>query len=167
MPATKVIDHVRESHCIPDLEGGTREAVIEELVERFVRSKTLTRDGQDILTESILEREEAATTGIGQGIALPHPKSTEDVAEILDEVHVAVGLHKEGIDFAALDGEPVHVVFLVASPGKQSYLEVAKRIAALAKGGSAPERWRRVLRQARTPAAMREVLEEAWDELAP
>jgi mannitol/fructose-specific phosphotransferase system IIA component (Ntr-type) len=167
MPATKVIEHVREAHCVPELKGDTREAVIEELVERLVRTKTLTSDGRELLLESILEREEAATTGIGQGIALPHPKTTDDVAGVLPGVEVAVGLHKTGVDFASLDGDPVHIVFLVVSPEKQGYLEVAKRIAALAKGGSAPERWRRVLRQARTPAGIREILQEAWDELAP
>ena len=124
-------------------------------------------DGLPVEDRPVLEREEAATTGIGNGVALPHPKTTDDVSPFLESLIVGVGIHAEGVDFAALDGEPVHLVFLVVSPGKVEYLEVAKRIAALAKGGTAPEKWRRVLRQSRTPAALREALEEAWEELAP
>ena len=141
MPATKIIDHVHADHCLPRLEGDSREDVIQELANAFVASGALSDEARDVLTESTLEREEAATTG--------------------------VGLHAGGVDFRALDGEPVYIVFLVASPGKVEYLEVAKRIAALAKGGSAPEKWRRVLRQSKTGAALREALEEAWEELAP
>jgi mannitol/fructose-specific phosphotransferase system IIA component (Ntr-type) len=115
---------------------------------------------------SVVEREEAATTGVGNGVALPHPKTVEDVAH-LGQVLIAVGLCPEGVDFRATDGEPVYIVFLVASPSNLEYLEVAKRIAALARGGTQADKWRRVVRQAQSPAAMREALEDAWEELAP
>jgi mannitol/fructose-specific phosphotransferase system IIA component (Ntr-type) len=167
MPAARIIDHVAAAHCVPALAGSSREDVIQEIVDAFVTSGALAEQAAEIVVESVLEREEAATTGIGNGVALPHPKSTDDVSALLDAVLVGVGIHAEGVDFVALDGDPVHLVFLVVSPGKVEYLEVAKRIAALAKGGTAPEKWRRVLRQARTPAALREALEEAWEELAP
>lgn len=166
MPATKIIDHVRAEHCIPHLEGETREAVILELAESFVTSGVVSEDERDGILVSIVEREEAATTGIGNGVALPHPKSTEDAA-CLDDVLIAVGLRSEGVDFRATDGEPVHIVFMVVSPNNVAYLEVAKRIAALARGGAGPDKWRRVLMQSRTPSAVREALEDAWEELAP
>jgi mannitol/fructose-specific phosphotransferase system IIA component (Ntr-type) len=166
MPATKIIDHVRPEHCIADLESDTRESVILELAETFVASGTLGEADRDRLLESVVEREEAATTGVGNGVALPHPKSTEDVAN-LGQVLIAVGLKKDGVDFRATDGEPVYIVFLVASPSNVEYLEVAKRIAALARAGSGPDKWRRVLRQCKSPAAIREALEDAWEELAP
>lgn len=166
MPATKIIEHVRKEHCIPALEGETREAVIMELADAFVSSGAVTDEDRDAILMSVIEREEAATTGVGNGIALPHPKSVEDVAH-LDQVLIGVGLCPEGVDFQATDGEPVHIVFLVASPSNLEYLEVAKRIAALARGGREPDKWRRVVKQSRTPAAMREALEDAWEELAP
>lgn len=166
MPATKIIEYVREEHCLPELESDSREAVIMELAETFVASGTVSEEGRDRLLVSVVEREEAATTGVGNGVALPHPKTTEDVAD-LEHVLIAVGLKKAGVDFRATDGEPVHIVFLVASPSKLEYLEVAKRIAALAMAGSRADKWRRVLRQSSTPAAVREALEDAWDELAP
>jgi mannitol/fructose-specific phosphotransferase system IIA component (Ntr-type) len=166
MPATKIIDHVLTKHCIPSLEGDTREDAIMELADAFVSSGTVTEEERDRLLVSVVEREEAATTGVGNGVALPHPKTTDDVA-FLDNVVIGVGLRAAGVDFRATDGEPVHIVFLVASPDNLEYLEVAKRIAALARGGSQADKWRRVLRQSRTPAAMREALDDAWQELAP
>ncbi|MHC5009843.1 MAG: PTS sugar transporter subunit IIA [Planctomycetota bacterium] len=167
MPATKIIDHVSAEHCIPALQGATREDVIRELARSFVDTKVVSAEAQELIVESVLEREEAATTGIGNGIALPHPKTTEDVGDLVAETLIAVGLHPDGVDFAALDGDPVYIVFLVVSPGKHEYLEVAKRIAALAKGGSTQDKWRRVLRGCKTGPTVREALEEAWEELAP
>lgn len=166
MPVTKIIDRVLTEHCIPMLEGDTREDAIMELADVLVTSGTVTEEERDRLVESIVEREEAATTGVGNGVALPHPKTPDDVA-FLDHVLVAVGLRPGGVDFRATDGEPVHIVFLVASPDNLEYLEVAKRIAALARGGSRADKWRRVVRQSQTPAAMREALDDAWQELAP
>ena len=166
MPVTKIIDHVREDHCLPALTGETREEVIEELAELLVGSGALTEEERDVLLESVREREAAATTGVGNGVALPHPKGVQDVA-FLDTVQIAVGLRPSGIDFRATDGEPVYIVFLVASPDNLAYLEVAKRIAALAKAGSQQDKWRRVIRRCTTPAAMREALQDAWEELAP
>ena len=79
MPATKIIDHVLTKHCIPALEAETREDAIMELADAFVSSGTLTEEERDRLVVSVVEREEAATTGVGNGVALPHPKTTDDV----------------------------------------------------------------------------------------
>lgn len=166
MPITKIIEYVREEHCVPALEGGTQEEVIDELADLFVASGAITAPERRLLLETVKEREAAATTGVGNGVALPHPKAVQDVA-FLDHALIAVGLCRGGVDFRSLDNAPVQTVFLVASPDNVEYLEVAKRIAALAKGGARGEKWRRVLRQSRTPAAIREALQDAWEELAP
>jgi mannitol/fructose-specific phosphotransferase system IIA component (Ntr-type) len=110
-----------------------------------------------------MRREDVGTTGIGNGIALPHPQAPEDVSGFLSDVLVGVGLSPAGVDFAAVDAAPVHAVFLVASPDPKEYLQVAKRIAALARD----RLWPKLLRQCRTPKAMRELLEEAWEGVAP
>jgi mannitol/fructose-specific phosphotransferase system IIA component (Ntr-type) len=167
MRATNIIDHVLPAHCLTNLEGTSREEVIDEMADAFVASGTIDAGARDVIVASVLEREEAATTGIANGVALPHPKDPGDVVEFLDEVLIGVGLHPTGVDFGAPDGELIRLVFLVASPDKQAYLESARRIVALAMGGSQPEKWRRVIRGCPTPAALREALEEAWEELAP
>lgn len=165
MPVTKIIDYLRDEHCLPELKGDSREEVIQEIAELFVKSGAVTAAERDLLLDSVFEREAAATTGVGNGVALPHPQ-VDDVA-FLDQPLIGVGLCADGVDFRALDNAPVHTVFLVASPDKVEYLEVAKRIAALARAGSREEKWRRVISQSRSPSALREALQDAWEELAP
>jgi PTS system nitrogen regulatory IIA component len=68
------------------------------------------RDAQELF-DRLLEREEVASTGVGGSVALPHCKMSG-----LDRVLLAIGLLEKGIDFAAVDGQPVRLFFLVVSP---------------------------------------------------
>lgn len=76
---------------------------------------------------STLERERMASTGLGRGVALPHPRTPP--SHLLREPRVSVVLLEEPIDWAALDGEPVHSVFLLLSPSAQAHLEILGRAA--------------------------------------
>jgi mannitol/fructose-specific phosphotransferase system IIA component (Ntr-type) len=163
MPGTKIIRHIREEHCVTRLEGASKEEVILELARRFVASGQIDESQQAAVVATVMEREDKGTTGIGNGVALPHQNRPEDVTETLDDMLVAVGIHQEGVDFSAIDGAPVHVVFLVVSPDGPLYLQMAKRIAALARD----KRWAKVFRQSRTTKMMRETLEEAWADVTP
>ena len=57
MPATKIIEHVRKEHCVPDLQADSREAVIMELADTFVASGAVTEEQRDGLLVSVVERE--------------------------------------------------------------------------------------------------------------
>jgi len=93
--------------CV-NLESEEKEEVFEELVEKVVALKpNLNR--QNILN-AIAERESLMSTGIKEGIAVPHGKLDE-----IDEVMGVVGISKSGIDYEALDNKPVHLVFLLLS----------------------------------------------------
>ena len=93
--------------CV-NLESEEKEEDFEELVEKVVALKpNLNR--QNILN-AILERESLMSTGIKEGIAVPHGKLDE-----IDEVMGVVGISKSGIDYEALDNKPVHLVFLLLS----------------------------------------------------
>jgi mannitol/fructose-specific phosphotransferase system IIA component (Ntr-type) len=162
MQAANPTRHVREAHCLADLKGASREDVVLELSQLLVDSGALSEAGRKALVESVLRREDAGTTGIGNGVALPHPKAPEDLRAHVSEALVAVGISPRGVDFAAVDGGAVHAVFLVASPDPLEYLALAKRVAAFARDRN----WPRLLRQCRTPREMRELIEEAWEGLA-
>ncbi len=112
-----------------------------------------------MLLASVLKREDAGTTGIGNGVALPHPQAPEDVRSHVREPLVAVGVSPRGIGFQAVDGAPVHAVFLVAAGDSQAYLSIARRVAGLARD----RRWPKLLRQCRTAKEIRELVEEAWE----
>jgi len=96
-----------------DLKGETKKEIITELVDMLAfRGKLLNRD--EVLAD-VFEREKIMSTGMQNGIALPHAKTggTSDLA-------VAVGIKKEGVDFESVDGEKSRLFILVASPKKIS-----------------------------------------------
>ncbi len=91
------------------LESRTKDEVIAELVDLLVSIKQLPH--RDAIYDALIEREEVGSTGIGHGVALPHAKCAE-----VKEIYVACGISPEGIDFDALDREPVYIFFLILAP---------------------------------------------------
>jgi Kef-type K+ transport system membrane component KefB/mannitol/fructose-specific phosphotransferase system IIA component (Ntr-type) len=103
--------HICPECVIVNLKGETKEEVITELVDILAtQGKILNRD---LVLNDVLEREKTMSTGMSNGIALPHAKTdgTEDL-------EVAVGIKKEGIDFGASDGNRSRLIVLVASSKK-------------------------------------------------
>ncbi|MBZ0256089.1 PTS sugar transporter subunit IIA [bacterium] len=97
-------------HCIKaPLQSTTKEEVLAEMVDLLVSVKRLPH--RDAIYEALIEREEVGSTGIGHGVALPHAKCVE-----VKEIYIACGVSKEGIDFDALDREPVYIFFLILAP---------------------------------------------------
>lgn len=124
----KIIDFLKEGAIVPDLKATDKENVIKELV-------TLLKDigeisDQEKIVEIIMEREKLGSTGIGQGIAVPHAK-TNDVKQIV----VAFGLSQKGVNFESLDEEPVYLIFLVLAPVEATgmHLKLLAKIARLLK----------------------------------
>jgi PTS system nitrogen regulatory IIA component len=99
----------RPDLIFPDLPSTDPAGVLRDLAARIAKSGQV-RDG-DELFQRIWEREQLGSTGIGQGVAIPHCK-----LKGLRHGVVAVGLVPAGVDFGAVDGQPVKVFFLVISP---------------------------------------------------
>ncbi len=95
------------------LKGRSKETVIDELLD------TLYQKGEiadlDTARHDVLAREHYLSTGMENGLAVPHAK-TDAVAELV----IAFGLHREGMDFESIDGRPTHFIFLVLSPRSTS-----------------------------------------------
>jgi len=88
------------------LEGLDREEVLAELVELLVRAGKV--KDRDAVLEALYAREAKGSTGIGGGVAIPHAKCAG-----LEGLSLAAGASRDGIEFDAADGQPVHLVFLV------------------------------------------------------
>ena len=157
MAATRIGQYWREEHCLPKVEGDTKEAVISELIQCFVKSGALEEQEAPELYGEVMAREEQGTTGIGKGVAMPHASSSQVVAGTL----IAVGISQDGIDFEATDGAPVHVIFLIAADDPHEYLSVAGRIARVGRDDIEM----RALQRQTTPRKMRTFLEESWGAL--
>jgi PTS system nitrogen regulatory IIA component len=105
----KIMDFLSKDAIILDLKSIDKKPAIIELVETLKNTKKFKKT--DELTNIILEREKLGSTGIGQGIAIPHGKT-----DILHEQIGMLGISQKGIEFNSLDGEPVHIIFLLIGP---------------------------------------------------
>lgn len=101
----------------------------------------------------MLEREKIMSTGIGDGIAIPHGKS-----DAVTELSAALGIHKRGVDFEALDGEPAFVFFLLVSPANVSgpHIRALARISRMLKNDG----FKKKLIEAESPQDILSIIEE-------
>jgi len=102
----KLSNLIDESVIKVGLESEDKEEVFAELIEVLVRAGRIA--DRDRALRAILTREEMASTGIGNGVAVPHGKDPS-----IKRLTAALGISRKGIDYDAADGQPVHVVFLV------------------------------------------------------
>lgn len=123
-----IVNELLDSRYICFLEGGTKEACLNTLIDLLVQSENIT--DAEAFRKAVFEREEIVSTGIGLGIALPHVKIPE-----VKDMTIAVGIHAAGINWDALDGQPVHIIFLIAGSSDQhrTYLQTVSKIVLVLK----------------------------------
>ena len=105
----RILDILKESSILVGLKSETKKAVLEEMVGVLAEPGAVS-DKQKML-EVLLARESLGSTGIGQGIAIPHGK-TDRVKELV----AVLGISRKGVNFEALDGELVYIFFLLVAP---------------------------------------------------
>lgn len=104
-----ITDLLQKDFIIEELKSKSKKEVLYELSEAFLRGNI--NIDLDAMVEVLLEREKLGSTGIGDGIAIPHGKLPG-----LDNLIVSFGRSHTGIDFDSLDGKPVHIFFLLMAP---------------------------------------------------
>jgi PTS system nitrogen regulatory IIA component len=126
----KITDMLRKEYMIERLLARGKTAVLEEMVAQFQRGPETFSEPE--MVRVLLEREKLGSTGIGEGIAIPHGK-----LEGLEGMIVAFGRSPEGIDFEAMDGKPVHLFFMLMAPENSTgqHLKVLARISRILKDG--------------------------------
>ncbi len=150
----KLTEIVVESAIIPSLEAVERDAVLAEMVDGLVRSGSVDASIRDQIVAKLVERETKGSTGFGRGVAVPHAKHAS-----VKRLTAAVGLSGRGIDFSALDKQPVYSVFLLISPQDQPE-EHLQAMEVIFKNLS-KDTFRRFLRQAQSVEDIRTLLDEA------
>ena len=108
------------------LEAEDKEEAFEELVDLFCHAAKI--NAREEILEAIRKRESKMSTGIRQGIAIPHGKTPA-----VDSIYGVLGISKTGMDYDALDGKPVYLLFLLLAPEKdtEKHLKALKRLAVL------------------------------------
>ena len=103
---------------------------IEVLTENAINNQKI--KDKESFKNAVLEREELVSTGIGLGVALPHTKSKD-----IEEFFIVIGINKEGIDWDAIDRNPVGIVFLIGGPAaedsQKEYLQIVSKLMLLIK----------------------------------
>lgn len=112
---------------------------------------------EEAYRKQVYAREEESTTGIGEGIAIPHGK-----CDAVDRPGLAAMVVKDGVDFDALDGEPVTLIFLIAAPNTEDnvHLDVLSKLSVLMMD----EEFSDSLRNAKSPDEFLEIIDKADDE---
>ncbi len=113
-----------------DLKAQKKEDIIEELVRLLVHAGAIKDRDVSRLVQILLRRESLGSTGIGQGVAIPHGK-TDCVAKLV----AAFGVSHTGVNFDSLDGEPAYLFFLLVAPEDSAgpHLKALARISRLLK----------------------------------
>lgn len=110
----KLMDLVVNNAIIPELTSTKRDEVISEMVDSLVASGCVSEDHREEFSKAIIRRENKGSTGFGHGVAVPHVKHAD-----IKTMHIAIANSVDGIDFKALDREPVYSVIMLLSPEDQ------------------------------------------------
>ena len=107
----KFVDFVSRDAIRTSIDVDDKEQVIRSMATALLEAGKIIEEQHESIVEAILKREELGSTGIGRGVAVPHTKHPS-VGELVGTVAVS----EEGVDFDSLDGEKVHLLFLLVSP---------------------------------------------------
>ena len=149
----RLLEFLQEEYILVGLRESDKWRVLAEMGAFMHRVHGVREISLDDLIQSIVTREKKMSTGIGEGIAVPHAR-----IEGGPEIRGVIGISRDGIDFDSLDQHPVHLVVLIATPDKH-YEQHLRVLAAIAKiFGQNPELMEQILR-AKNAAQIHEILQ--------
>jgi len=124
----KITELMNKDLIIPMLVAQTKKEALKELADCVVKKESNVDSAE--LLRVLLEREELGSTGIGDGIAIPHGKIKR-----IENLIVSFGRSLDGVDFQSMDGKPTHIIFLLIAPENSAgiHLKALARISRLLK----------------------------------
>jgi mannitol/fructose-specific phosphotransferase system IIA component (Ntr-type) len=150
----KLADFICFEATVPELQACERDGVIAELVKSLDEADKLRKGKCKEVVARVIERENEASTGMGKGVAMPHVKH-----RAVKSVIAAIGLSAAGVEFFALDKQPVYSVILLISPegNPDEHLQAMESIFRHLQ----QEKFRRFLRMCGSSEQVKELLIEA------
>ncbi|MDH4204047.1 MAG: PTS sugar transporter subunit IIA [Desulfobacteraceae bacterium] len=123
----KILDVLPKEAILADLKAVDKKGVLEELV---VPVANISGVNHEDLVKVLMERERLGSTGIGEGIGIPHGKVKD-----LNSLILGFGLSRKGVDFDSMDGLPAHIFFLLITPENSTglHLKLLARISRILK----------------------------------
>jgi nitrogen PTS system EIIA component len=150
----KLSEFIITDSIVPELSATDRDGAIRELVSSLAAAGALPESAVDEVVASLIKREQNGSTGFGKGVAVPHVKHAQ-----VKKMAGTIGRTDLGIDFAALDHQPVYTVFLLLSPENQPQQHLSAMN--IIFSNLQKDMFRRFLRQSGTKESIIELLEEA------
>ena len=150
----KLRDFIVTDAIVPELAAADRDGALRELVTALAGSGTLPASAVDEIVAALIKREQNGSTGFGKGVAVPHVKHAK-----IKQMSGTVGRSAAGVDFAALDHQPVYTIVLLLSPENQpqQHLQAMNTVFTNLQ----KDMFRKFLRQATTRETIVELLDEA------
>lgn len=147
----KLLDYLNEEWVIPDLKGTDKPSILKELSSVLVKPCQVS--SVDELVQVLLDREKLGSTGIGEGIAIPHGRLKK-----LKRFYISFGRSLNGVDFDSIDRKPSQLFFLVMAPENSAVdnLKLLSRIVTFLKEPSFKKR----LMEARSPKELFQIISE-------
>jgi PTS system nitrogen regulatory IIA component len=147
----KIMDYLNEEWVIPDLKGTDKPSILKELSGVLVKPCQVS--SVEELVQVLLDREKLGSTGIGEGIAIPHGRLKK-----LKRFYISFGRSLKGVDFDSIDRNPSQLFFLVMAPENSAVdnLKLLSRIVTLLKEPSFKKR----LMEARSPKELFQIISE-------
>jgi PTS system nitrogen regulatory IIA component len=153
----KISDFLNPELILPELAARTKEEVLTELADRIARN--FSGVSAEKLLRILKEREKLGSTGIGDGFAIPHGKSTA-----IDQMIISFGRSRAGIPFDSLDGKPAHYFFVLIAPENSAgdHLKALAKISRFLKNSLFKEN----LAKAESRAELQKLIQDQ-DDLTP
>jgi mannitol/fructose-specific phosphotransferase system IIA component (Ntr-type) len=150
----KLKDFIVSEAIVPELQSADRDGAIRELVQSLANSGALPGEAVEEVVAALIKRETNGSTGFGKGVAVPHVKHAK-----VKKMVGTIGRSAAGIDFAALDHQPVYSIVLLLSPENQpqQHLQAMN----IVFSNLQKDMFRRFLRQSDTREAITDLLNEA------
>ena len=150
----KLRDFVIAEAIVPEIQAQDRNGAIKELVEALARAGGLPKTAVDEIVQAVVKREQNGSTGFGKGVAVPHVKHAK-----VKKMIAAVGRSVGGIDFNALDHQPVYSIVLLLSPENEPQNHLAAMN--IIFSNLQKDMFRKFLRQSVTREQILDLLDEA------
>ncbi|MFO0790634.1 MAG: PTS sugar transporter subunit IIA [Pirellulales bacterium] len=150
----KFSDFVCREAIRTNLEADDKPTVIRAMATSLLEAKKINEKDYESIVEAILKREELGSTGIGRGVAVPHTKHPS-----IEKLIGTVAISETGVNFDSLDGEKVHLLFLLVSPPDRpgDHLRALENISRQLRDDT----FCRFLKQSNKPEDVWQLLEEA------
>ncbi len=146
-------DLIDSAVILEELKCSDADQVLDEVLAAMAAAKCVAKGDGAAIGKKLAEREALGSTGIGNGVAVPHVKGDQ-----ITKISMALARSSSGIEYRAIDGRPVHIFFMILAPAEsaEDHLQALRWISTLARNAD----FRRFALSAKTEADLRDLLRE-------